>query len=183
MLEKVLFNEESNIREDVTNLLVLAFPEDERPPVDIFFKNLEINKEHTRLIAYYDNNAFIGFTSLVLYKDICYLFFLAVSPTYRHQGYGSQILETIKKDYSDYTLLLAYEEVNPKYSNYLERVNREKFYLNHGFISNDLVTDEWGVHFQTVYIGKRKVTFEEYQEIFRICFGVNPEKYLKKAIK
>ena len=87
MLEKVLFNEESNIKEDVANLLVTAFPSDERPPVDIFFKNLIINKEHTCLIAYYDNNTFIGFTSLVFYKDICYLFFLAVSPTLRHQGY------------------------------------------------------------------------------------------------
>ena len=181
MLKKTIYTDQTNIKEDVSSLLVEAFPENERPPVDFFFEN--IKKDNNELVAFYDNDAFIGFTALAFYQDICYIFFLAVSPTKRHQGYGSEILETIKKDYSDYILLLAYEEVNPKYSNYLERVNREQFYLNHGFISNDLVTDEWGVHFQTVYIGKRKVTFEEYQEIFRICFGVNPEKYLKKAIK
>ena len=181
MLEKVLFNEESNIKEDVANLLVTAFPSDERPPVDIFFKNLEINKEHTRLIAYYDNNTFVGFTSLVFYKDICYLFFFAVSPTVRHQGYGSQILEMIKKDYQDYTILLAFEEVDPKYENYLERKKRESFYLNHGFIDNGFVSEEWGVKFQTAYVGKRKVSFEEYKEIFRIGFNVKPDKYLKKA--
>ena len=74
MLEKVLFNEESNIKEDVANLLVSAFPKYERPPVDIFFHNLSINKENTRLLAFYIENNFIGFASLVLYKDICYIF-------------------------------------------------------------------------------------------------------------
>ena len=179
MLKKTIYTDQLNIKEDVSKLLVEAFPENERPPVDFFFEN--IKKDNNKLIAFYDSDAFIGFTALAFYQDICYIFFLAVSPTYRHQGYGGQILENIKKDYSDYILLLAYEEVNTKYSNYLERVNREKFYLNHGFINNELVTNEWGVHFQTAYIGKRKVTFDEYKEIFRICFGVNPEKYLKKA--
>ena len=181
MLRKTIYTDQINIKEDVSVLLVEAFPENERPPVDFFFEN--IKKDNNELIAFYDDDAFIGFTALAFYQDICYIFFLAVSPTKRHQGYGSQIIEIIKRDYRNYILLLAYEEVDPRYSNYLERKNREKFYLNHGFINNDLVTDEWGVHFQTAYIGKRKVTFEEYKEIFRICFGVNPEKYLKKANK
>ena len=179
MLRKTIYTDQINIKEDVSTLLVEAFPENERPSVDFFFEN--IKKDNNELIAFYDDNAFIGFTALAFYQDICYIFFLAVSPTKRHQGYGGQILETIKNDYQDYILLLAYEEVDSKYSNYLERVNREQFYIKHGFINNNLITDEWGVHFQTAYIGKRKVTFEEYQEIFRICFGVDPKKHLKKA--
>ena len=181
MLEKVLFNEDSSIKEDVANLLVLAFPSDERPPVDIFFKNLEINKEHTRLIAYYDNNAFIGFTSLVIYKDICFLFFLAVSPIFRNKGYGSQIINIIKEDYQDYVILLGYEEVDPKYDNYLQRVNREKFYFKRGFKDNGFISEEWGVRFQSAYIGKRKVSFEEYKEIFKICFNIPEGEYLKRG--
>ena len=180
MLREVIYTDQVNVKEDVSTLLVEAFPEDERPPVDFFFGNLKENK-NVSLIAFYEDDAFIGFTSLAFYQNICYIFFLAVSPTYRHQGYGSQILETIKKEYSNYVILLAFEEVDPKYDNYLERVNREKFYRNHGFIDNDLITIEWGVHFQTAYIGKRKVSFEEYKEIFRICFAVNPDKHLKKA--
>ena len=105
MLRKTIYTDQINIKEDVSVLLVEAFPENERPPVDFFFEN--IKKDNNELIAFYENNTFIGFTALAFYQDICYIFFLAVSPTKRHQGYGSQILETIKKDYRDYILLLA----------------------------------------------------------------------------
>ena len=182
MLREVIYTDQINVRNDVSTLLVDAFPEDERPPVDFFFDNLKENS-NVSLLVFYEDDAFIGFTSLAFYQDVCYIFFLAVTPTYRNKGYGSQILEIIKKEYRDYVLLLAYEEVNPKYDNYLERKNRQKFYRNRGFIDNEMTTIEWGVHFQTAYIGKRKVTFEEYKEIFRICFGVNPDKFLKKAIE
>ena len=96
-------------------------------------------------------------------------------------GYGSQILEIIKKDYKDYIILLAYEEVDSQYDNYEERKNRESFYRHHDFKDNGFISEEWGVRFQTAYIGNRQVTFEEYKEIFRIGFNVKPDKYLKRA--
>lgn len=179
MLEKVKFDNQINVKNDVSALLVSAFPESERPPVDYFFTNFE--NDNNVLLAYYENDIFIGFSALTFYKDICYIFFLAVSPTYRNKGYGSQIIEILKKDYSHCILLLAYEEVDQKYPNYLERINREKFYLKRGFINNDLKTNEWGVIFQTAYIGHRKVTFEEYQQIFRLGFGDFALEYLQKA--
>ena len=181
MLEKVLFNEESNIREDVANLLVTAFPEDERPPVDIFFKNLEINKEHTRLIAYYDNNTFIGFTYLCFYQDVCYIFFLAVSENYRHQGYGGQIIEDIKVSYPEHVILLCFEEIDPKYDNYVERLQRKNFYYSHGFIDNKLKTNEFGVIFETAFIGKHLIDFATYVEIFVIGFGEFARNHIKPA--
>ena len=179
MLQEIIYTNQTNIKKDVSTLLVDAFPENERPPVSIFFKNFE--KDNNRLLVFYNEETFIGFTALTFYKDICYIFFLAVTPTFRHQGYGSQILEIVKEKYQNYVLLLAFEEVNPQYPNYQERLIRQKFYYDHGFMNNDLITDEWGVHFQTAYIGKRKVTFEEYKEIFKLGFGVDAEKYLKKA--
>jgi len=181
MLSKIIYSNQENIKKDVANLLVTAFPKDERPPVDIFFHNLSINKENTRLLAFYIEDNFIGFTSLVLYKDICYIFFLAVFPTYRKKGYGGEILEMIKKDYQEYIILLCYEEVSPKYTNFEQRKTREAFYKKHGFKDNGFKTEEWGVTFQTAYIGKRPVAFVEYLEIFKIGFNVNPSKYLKIA--
>ena len=100
MLEKKLYTDQKDIKEDVATLLVDAFPEDERPPVPYFFKSLE--RKGNNIYTYYLNDEFIGFTYVTLYEDVCYLFFLAVSENKRHQVFGGQILEDIKKrDYQD----------------------------------------------------------------------------------
>ena len=179
MLEEIVYQNQRNIKKDVTTLLVEAFPINERPPVNYFFANFK--RKENILLAYYEKDNFIGFASLTLFEDVAYLFFLAVSPTYRHQGYGGQILEMIKKQYQDYVILLCYEEVNPHYPNYLERKKREKFYLKHQFKNNDFISDEWGVRFQSAYFGKHQVSFETYREIFKIGFGEQALIYLKKA--
>ena len=91
MLNKIYYQNQIYVKNDVSTLLVSAFPENERPPVDYFFKNFE--NDNNDLLAYYENETFIGFTALTFYKDICYIFFLAVSPIYRNKGYGVKLLK------------------------------------------------------------------------------------------
>ena len=179
MLEKKLYINQLDIRKEVSKLLESAFPIDERPPTKYFFKTLE--KKENKLFAYYHDNTFIGFSFLSFYKDVCYIFFLAVQESYRHQGFGGQILEDVKKEYSDLVLLLCYEEVDPKYPNYEERVNRAKFYHSHGFQPNKLKTNEYGVIYETAYIGSHQVVFSSYQEIFVLGFGERSRPYIKEA--
>ena len=85
---------DKNIRKDVEPLFLSSFPETERPGPDIFFSSFK--KESNVLYAFYDKDKFIGFTSLIIYKDIAYIFFLAVSPSLRGKGYGSQIISELK---------------------------------------------------------------------------------------
>ena len=179
MLNKIEYLDQLDIKKEVSSLLESAFPEDERPPTKYFFKSLE--KKENKLFAYYLDNAFIGFAFLSFYQDVCYIFFLAVSETYRHQGFGGQIIEDIKKEYSDLVLLLCYEEVDPKYPNYEERVNRRNFYYSHGFKPNKLKTNEYGVIYETAYIGSHQVDFTSYQEIFVLGFGERNRPYIKEA--
>ena len=179
MLNKIEYIDQLDIKKEVSILLENAFPIDERPPTRYFFKSLE--KKENKLFAYYFNNTFIGFSFLSLYQDVCYIFFLAVSETYRHQGFGGQIIEDIKKEYSDLVLLLCFEEVDPKYSNYEERVNRRNFYYSHGFKPNKLKTNEYGVIYETAYIGSHQVDFSSYQEIFVLGFGERNRPYIKEA--
>ena len=179
MLEKREYLGELGIKKDVSNLLESAFPIDERPPTEYFFKSLE--KKENKLFAYYFNNTFIGFTFLCFYQDVCYIFFLAVNEEYRHQGYGGEIIEDIKKSYPDYVILLCFEEIDPKYPNYDERVNRKNFYYSHGFIDNKMKTNEFGVIFETAFIGKHRVDFSTYIEIFVIGFGEFARTHIKQA--
>ena len=179
MLNKILYLDQIDIKREVSSLLESAFPEDERPPTKYFFKSLK--KKENKLYAYYLDNTFIGFAFLSFYQDVCYIFFLAVVEEYRHQGFGGQIIEDIKKEYLDLVLLLCYEEVDPKYPNYEERVIRQKFYFSHCFKPNKLKTNEYGVIYETAYIGSHQVDFTSYQEIFVLGFGERNRPYIKEA--
>ena len=179
MLTKKEYLDQLDIKEDVSRLLESAFPEDERPPTEYFFKSLE--KKENKLFTYYLGDEFVGFSFLSFYQDVCYIFFLAVEESKRHQGYGGEIIEDMKKEYQNFVLLLCYEEVDPKYSNYEERINRRNFYYSHGFKSNKLKTNEYGVIYETAYIGSHQVDFTSYQEIFVLGFGERNRPYIKEA--
>ena len=173
------FLEHQEIRKDIEPLFISAFPSDERPSEDIYFENFKKNK-NAILYGFYDDSEFVGFSSVILYKDICYIFFLAVSSNKRDQGYGSQILSEIKHIYNDNVILLCYEEVDNKYQDFEMRLRRKNFYMKNGFIDNPLKTNEFGVVFQTAYYGKHTVSFKDYKEIFAIGFGPYVVKYLKE---
>ena len=179
MLEKRIYQNQEDIKKDISQLFLSAFPEDERPPLNVFLKSLK--QKAVTLLAFYQDNAFVSFAYLAIYKDICCLFFLAVSPHFRHQGYGGQILEILKKEYKDYVLMIGYEEVDPKYENYEERVSRKAFYYKHGFIDNKIKTNEYGVIYETAYIGSHQVSFLDYLEIFKIVFGKGREAFVKEG--
>ena len=174
----VEYKDNKNIKKDIKPLYLSAFPVDERPPANYYFRSFKNPNNH--LYAFYDDDLFVGFSSITIYKDICYIFFLAVSPELRGQGYGSKILSELKNIYSDYVLLLCYEEVDKKYEDYEYRCKRETFYQKNGFVDNELKTNEFGVIFQTVYIGKHKVSFSDYQNIFANGFGEFAIKFLKE---
>ena len=179
MLRKEIYQGQERIKKDVSSLYLEAFPEDERPPLSIFLKSLK--KKEITLLAFYDEDIFIGFAYITIYQDICCLYFFAVSASYRHQGYGGQILEIIKQDYKDYVIMLCYEEVDSKYKNYEERVLRKSFYLSHGFKDNKIKTNEYGVIYETAYIGSHQVSFVDYFTIFKLVFGRGHEAYVSDA--
>ena len=179
MLRKEIYIGQKDIIKDVSDLFLSAFPEEERPPLDVFLKSLK-QKEIT-LLAFYQESTFIGFAYLAIHKDICCLFFFAVEESYRHQGYGGQILEILKNDYQDYVLLVCYEEVDKKYENYEERVLRKAFYYKHGFIDNIIKTNEYGVIYETAYIGSHFISFSDYFMIFKLVFGEGHEAFVSDA--
>ena len=176
------YRKNTKIRDDIEPLFCSACPSNERPGPELYFSNF-LENNNALLWGFYENNAFIGFASFVLYKDICYIFFLAVNDDKRNKGYGTKILSIIKEEFKEYVLLLCYEEVNEKYIDNENRKRREQFYLRNGFINNDLKTYEFGVIFQTVYIGNHKVDFDDYMNIFKIGFQLNDEKFLKNNLK
>lgn len=172
------YQDNKEIRRDIEPLFITAFPSEERPTPEYYFSSFD--NPVNQLFGFYEDDVFIGFSSVSLYKDICYIFFLAVSEKERKKGYGSQIISFLKEKYNKFTLLLCYEEVDEKYPDHDQRKKREEFYYKNGFKRNPLVTNEFGVIFQTAVNGERIVTFEEYQQIFKNGFGPHTLPYLKQ---
>ena len=74
----------------------------------------------------------IGLAYLVTYKDLAYLFYYAIDPSYRGQGYGTKALKEIIEMYKNYRLFLALENWKEESKNKEQRIKRHDFYLNCG---------------------------------------------------
>ena len=179
-MHKIPYQGQKEYQKLIISLLESAFPVNERPTAKVFFDSLK--REENTLLLYFDEEVFVGFAYLSLYQDVCYLFFLAVVASKRHQGYGGLILEDIKQVYQNYVILIAYEEVDQKYPNYEERKKREQFYLKRGFKNNQMKTNEFGVVYQTVFIGDHRVSFLTYREVFKLGFGEKALKNIKEVL-
>lgn len=167
-------------KEKVSNLYLTAFPEEERPPLFYFYDSLKSHKDN-ELLSYYDGDAFIGFTYLVIYQDIVYLFFLAVDSKQRNKGYGTKIIQYLKDRYLNKTIILCYEEVDEKYSDYQLRKRRQDFYFRNSFIDNHMKTDEYGVIYQTAYIGNKPIDFTSYINMLIKGFSSRAKDYIKEV--
>ena len=178
-MKYINFKDNSEIRKDIEPLYVGAFPEEERPPEWLFFENAL--KEDNELLGFYENDEFIGFTNLLFHNDLCYMFFLAVSPEHRNKGYGSQIIQDAFKLYPDKTFVLCYEEIDDKYDDIELRKRRRDFYYRNGFKDNNLKTCEYWVNYDTCYHGSHQVSFDEYLGLMIHCYGWRAKKYIKKA--
>lgn len=177
-MKVINYKDNQVIRKDVSSLYVSAFPREERPPVNMFFASVELDNDD--LLAFYDNNKFIGFTNLIFYKDIIYIFFLAVKDEYRNKGYGSKILQYLKESYKDKVLTLCYEEIDNKYKDIELRKRRKAFYYRNGFKDNEMKTCEYGVNYETCYIGPHKVAFKDYLGLYESIFGERVKEIIKE---
>lgn len=85
-------------------------------------------RELADFYAYYDGDDFVGLAYVLQNEDVVYLFFLAVNPQIRSRGYGSEILQDIKKIAGSRPVVLAIEPMDEKADNFDQRLKRVRFY-------------------------------------------------------
>lgn len=103
-----------------------SFPKDEKIP--IWLLKLLSRKNKAKFYGIYDNENFIGLIYNVYYKDIVFVFYLAINKELRGQGYGSKVLEFIKRKYSNFRIILSIEQIDKNSNNYDQRIKRKEFY-------------------------------------------------------
>ncbi len=115
----------------IKQLMKRAFPKNEQMPVWVL-RILALNKG-TDFLAWYGKGAFCGISFTVQHKNMAFILYLAVNDKIRSKGYGSAVLNCLKKKFKGKTLSLNVEPLERDAANYTQRVRRIYFYKKNGF--------------------------------------------------
>lgn len=132
--------------------------------------------------ALYDKAKFVGFTAIERYKNMAYLFFLAISAENRGRGYGTSALETLQKLYLDAQMVVDMEMLDDHAENRVQRIKRREFYMRNGYKPTGYFLSCFGVDYE-IFCMDNNFNIE----LFREMMATNAPKdfkpvYFQKAI-
>lgn len=162
----------------VTKLYNEAFPKDERIP--IWLLKILARKDKAKFYGIYDNEKFVGLVYNIFYKDIVFVFYLAIDKVTRGKGYGTKVLDSIKEKYKNYRIILCIEPVDENSDNYEQRVKRKNFYLKNGFEDSNYTIKERNIIYEMLYYNEN-VTSQEFQALMKNYFGKVVYSYFYKT--
>ena len=160
-----------------------AFPANERIPI----KHLLDDKIKREFWAFFDkadgaNDAvsrFCGFSNSISHGDITNIVYFAVVPELRSRGYGSQILQAIRRQHPDTRIVVDIEvEEDSKDAEELELRNRRReFYTRNGFDASHVDYVWQGEHYRLLSAGGT-ITEKEFCDFWKeILKNVPGAKY------
>lgn len=114
--------------------------------------------------ALYDEMQFIGFIAVMRYKNMTYLFFLAIDPTCRDHGYGTRAIETLKALYPNTQMVVDMEMLDERAENHVQRVKRREFYIRNGYKPTGHFLSYFGVDYE-IFCMDDKFSIALFQEM------------------
>lgn len=151
----------------IKELYARAFPLEERAPFLMLV--LKARKRGIDFWSVSYDDIWAGMMYVVNYKDLSYLFYLAITEEHRGKGVGSAVLRTARKYYSGRRLFLAIEEVTEDSPNYADRLKRREFYIRNGFSQLGRRLREGKVMYELLGIGGM-VSKNDYKQLIE-CFA------------
>ena len=139
-----------------------AFPKEERLPWWIL--RLNARRKGIDLTAFLEHDTFCGFTASVTVEDLHFLLFFAIDEEKRGKGYGSAILQLLRKQYK--TVVLNVELLDPAAENYAQRKRRFAFYQKNGLLDTYYHVWEVGGKFR-VLSTEPELDVPQYKKIFK----------------
>ena len=141
-----------------------AFPANERIPI----KHLLDNKIKREFWAFFDGDLFCWFSNSISHGDITNIVYFAVVPELRSRGYGSQILQAIRRQHPNTRIVVDIEvEEDSKNAEELKRRNRRReFYTRNGFDSSPVDYVWQGEHYRLLSAGGT-VTDKEFRDFWK----------------
>ena len=170
--------ENSRYWEGVNRLAKEAFPPEEYLAPQALVKMAET--DHIDFLALSGQDACIGFMAVKIYKDLAYLFFLAIDSNCRSKGYGSRAIETLKAEYPGKKQVVDFEMLDDTAANFEQREKRRKFYLRNGYRETGLFLSYLGVDYEVFCMDEEfePEVFKAMMRTIRVS-GFNPRYFYK----
>lgn len=125
-----------------------AFPPEEYlPPVQLVRMAQQPDFD---FLALRDGGRFVGFAAVQLHGSLCYLFFLAIAPDCRGQGYGGRAVKTLCALYPGRQQVVDLEMLDPAAANSRQRERRRDFYLRCGYKPTGQFLSYLGVDYEVL---------------------------------
>lgn len=114
---------------EIKKLYREAFCKEERT----FFPILELRRlsRFANILVFEEENTFIGFAYILVGYGNVFIYYIAIEANHRSMGYGTMVIEEIKRRYKDYTISLFI-------ANDGNFDRRARFYERNGFILSDI---------------------------------------------
>ena len=167
---------ESRYWQQINSLAKEAFPPEEYLAPD---KLVEMSEaENFDFLVLTDEGDFVGFMVVQTYKNLAYLFFLAIDSSRRSKGYGSYAIEALKEAYPEKKQVVDFEMLDEKADNYEQRKKRRNFYLRNGYKETGLFLSYLGVDYE-VFCMEDDFDVEEFKELMTTIQveGFNPKYF------
>lgn len=147
----------------VKQLYMRAFPQYEREPWAWLL--LKSKYQRADFMAFFDQAQFVGFAYVIHSRGMHYILYLAVNDQVRSKGYGSRIIDKLRKLYPTESLVLDIEQPDPTAANNQQRLRRLQFYRRNGFFPTTKLFKEEKVTFQVLATNK-KISQRKVDKIF-----------------
>lgn len=160
--------QESRFWEKVNVLAKEAFPPEEYLAPSELVKMAQ--SDTFDFLALLDEDRFVGFMVVLLYEDMAYLFFLAISADSRGKGYGGRAIETLRAQYPDKIHTVDFEMTDDSAPNKEQREKRRSFYLRNGYHETGLFLSYLGVDYEVFCMSDRfdVMTFKNMMKTIKV---------------
>lgn len=104
-------------------------------------------------LALYGEDAFVGFMAVTTYRDMAYLFFLAIEKAQRSKGYGAEALRLLRTLYPGKQQVVDMEMLEESAENESQRERRRRFYIRNGYRATGQFLSYLGVNYEVLCAG------------------------------
>jgi GNAT superfamily N-acetyltransferase len=153
---------------DVIDLYKKAFTTARNIPTWLLKFKLRNGKDGFNVI--YAGDIWVGLLYTTEHKDIILVHFLAISESYRSDGYGSKVMDLLKITLANKRIVLNIEKLDKHEKNYEQRVKRKAFYEKNGFNSSGFIVKEPGEELEMLILGGT-IQKTEIEAMYKDLFG------------